>query len=71
MLGEVCVDSGQLTITDPCYVGNDNSNGTLTFTTAFGDGVFPVLCQRDKHSGGILTVLIDVDPFLPEQNDDL
>ena len=59
-LGDVMVDSGQLLITDPCYISNGHSGGTITFDSGYGDGIYPVMCQKND-SGRIVTVLIDMD----------
>ena len=68
LLGEVCVDSGQLMITDPCYIGDDGNDGTLTFDSGYGDGVYPVFYQKNEH-GRIMTVLIDMAMF-PSQEEE-
>lgn len=46
-LGEVCVDSGQLLLIDPCHVKGDGDLNALTENgikvfTAYGDGTYPV-----------------------------
>ena len=38
-IGEVCVDSGQIGITDPC---RREENPDLIVDTNFGDGMFPI-----------------------------
>ncbi len=38
-IGGVCVDSGQIGITDPC---NKEEELDLVVSTNFGDGVFPI-----------------------------
>ena len=61
-LGDVMVDTGQLLITDPCYIGNGHSGGAITFDSGYGDGIYPVMCQKDAN-GRIVTVLIDMELF--------
>lgn len=61
-LGKVCVDSGQLLISDPCYINKklepfdalDNHkqvlNGlALAFSFAKGDGMYGVYAKKDKE----------------------
>lgn len=48
IIGEVCVDSGQLLIIDPCHVKGDGDLNDLTekgikVETAYGDGIYPVV----------------------------
>ena len=38
-IGQVCVDSGQIAIADPC---NMSKGADITVSTNFGDGMFPV-----------------------------
>jgi len=44
LLGTVGVDSGQLMITDPCYLNNKKSfnHKEIIFPSGFGDGIYEV-----------------------------
>jgi len=38
-IGQVCVDSGQIAIADPCNMGDEPDT---IVSTNFGDGIFPI-----------------------------
>jgi|TARA_B100001964_G_scaffold151298_1_gene166530 hypothetical protein len=50
-VGEVCVDTGQIGITDPC-----RSDFDITVDTNFGDGLFPV--YENWHNNERLALVI-------------
>ena len=50
-VGEVCVDTGQIGITDPC-----RSDFDITVDTNFGDGLFPV--YENWHNNERLSLVI-------------
>ena len=69
MLGEVYVDSGTITIHDPCVpcdefdAGKDPVDcdaGTVTFGGFGGDGIFPVIGEFLEGEGRLVGIFIDL-----------
>ena len=55
-IGEVCVDSGQIGITDPC-----RSDFDLTVDTIYGDGVYPVYEDWEDNKRRALVIPLSTD----------
>ena len=55
-IGEVCVDSGQIAITDPCRTDFD-----ITVPTNFGDGMFPVYEEWEDNKRMALVIPLSTD----------
>ena len=55
-IGQICVDSGQIGITDPC-----RSDFDLTVDTNFGDGLFPVYEDWEDNKRRFLVIPLSTD----------
>ena len=55
-IGQICVDSGQIGITDPCRTDFD-----LTVSTNFGDGLFPVYEEWENNKRMALVIPLSTD----------
>ena len=62
-IGEIVVDTGNIVISDPCYI--DDEEISVTIQTAYGDGVYPVYAEKDER-GHIKRVLVDFAPWEQE-----
>jgi len=60
-IGGVCVDSGQIGITDPCNKGEELD---LVVSTNFGDGVFPIYEHWEDNKRVALVIPLDTDVHL-------
>ena len=62
-IGQICVDSGQIAITDPCREDFD-----LTVDTNFGDGLFPVYedWENNKRMALVIPLSTDVHDLLAQ-----
>ena len=68
LVGTVAVDSGQIAIVDPSHIELALERGDLlTYSTQFGDGMFPVYFETDNGGGyGKSRIIIE----LSEKNED-
>lgn len=64
-VGVVVVDSGEIVITDPCYLNGPESEDVPEFGTivpsTIGDGIFSVVAAKNEN-GAIVAYIIDMVP---------